>query len=42
LLNKGIKICPKDFWHGYPQLDDWLMADESGFLMNEKVFTIYE
>jgi hypothetical protein len=33
LLNKGIKICPKDFWHGYPPTADWLVADESGIIM---------
>ena len=27
LLNKGIKICPKDFWHGYPKTDDWILVD---------------
>lgn len=30
LLNKGIKICPKDFWHGYPDAEDWILADENG------------
>lgn len=30
LLNIGIKVCPKDFWHGYPQTEDWILADENG------------
>jgi len=30
LINNGIKICPKDFWHGYPQREDWILADENG------------
>lgn len=30
LLNKGIKFCPKNFWHGYPQSDDWLLCDDDG------------
>ena len=30
LLNKGIKVCPKNFWHGYPQSSDWILADDSG------------
>ena len=30
LLSKGIKICPKDFWHGYPMKEDWILADENG------------
>jgi len=35
LLNNGIKVSPKDFWHGYPQTNDWVMADESGELLND-------
>ncbi|MBP6054918.1 MAG: hypothetical protein KA527_04700 [Cytophagaceae bacterium] len=34
LLNNGIKISPKDFWHGYPNLTNWIIADESGELLN--------
>jgi hypothetical protein len=30
LLNKNVKVCPKDFWHGYPTTKDWLLADEDG------------
>ncbi len=30
LLNRGIKICPKDFWHGYPETDDWILVDSDG------------
>lgn len=30
LLNKGIKICPLGFWHGYPDTKDWIIADENG------------
>lgn len=36
LLNKGIKLCPKDFWHGYPESDDWVLCDNNGyFCINE-------
>ena len=28
LLNKGIKVCPKDFWHGYPKAEDWILVNE--------------
>lgn len=28
LLSKGIKICPKHFWHGYPQDKKWIIIDE--------------
>lgn len=30
LLNRGIKFCPKNFWHGYPDSVDWILLDESG------------
>jgi hypothetical protein len=30
LLNKGIKLCPKKFWHDYPSMEDWVLADENG------------
>lgn len=30
LLNRGIKVCPKNFWHGYPDTKDWVMVDNEG------------
>lgn len=30
LLNKGIKICPKYFWHGYPNTKDWILVENDG------------
>lgn len=36
LLSRGIKICPRDFWHGYPDQPDWILADENGALDVEK------
>ena len=30
LLNRGIKFCPANFWHGYPQKEDWILLDEDG------------
>ena len=31
LLNReGIKICPKNFWHGYPNTSDWIMSENDG------------
>lgn len=33
LLNKGIKICPNNFWHYYPDTSDWILADEEGNLV---------
>ena len=30
LLNRGIKVSPRNFWHGYPDSEDWVMADDEG------------
>jgi len=30
LLSNGLKICPANFWHGYPIAKDWILADEQG------------
>ena len=31
LLNRnGKKICPRNFWHGYPETDDWILAEDDG------------
>jgi len=30
LLSKGIRVCPKDFWHGYPDDPKWILADADG------------
>ena len=30
LLSKGIKVVPKDFWHGYPNHKDWIIVNENG------------
>lgn len=36
LLNKGIKVCPIDFWHGYPNTDDWMLCDGDGRIVNRR------
>lgn len=35
LLNKGIKFCPKNFWHGYPESEGWILLDDHGNLIKE-------
>lgn len=32
LINKGLKVCPLNFWHDYPHTEDWIMADDYGNL----------
>lgn len=34
LMNKGIKVCPKNFWHGYPLTDDWVLCDNEGEIVS--------
>ena len=35
LLSNGIKVCPKDFWHGYPESKDWILVENDGsFVIN--------
>lgn len=33
LLNRGIKFCPADFWHGYPKTKDWVLLNQKGNLI---------
>lgn len=36
LLNNGIKVCPRNFWHGYPDSKDWILCENDGtFDLNE-------
>lgn len=28
LLSNGIKVCPRHFWHEYPDREDWIVVDE--------------
>jgi len=31
LLNReGIKVCPKNFWHAYPNDEKWILMDNNG------------
>jgi hypothetical protein len=30
LLNKGIKVCPRNFWHGYPENNEWILVEDDG------------
>ncbi len=37
LLSDGIKICPEEFWHGYPADERWLLIDvEQGISQGQK------
>lgn len=30
LLNNGIKVCPQNFWHDYPDAKEWILCDDNG------------
>lgn len=30
LLSDGIKVCPENFWHGYPKAEDWMLVQDDG------------
>lgn len=32
LLSDGIRICPPEFWHGYPEDANWIVARKDGTL----------
>ncbi len=40
LLSNGTKVCPNDFWHGYPTDNDWIMVDETGTFIKERLINI--
>lgn len=38
LLNtKGVKVCPQNFWHSYPDETDWVLADDCGRISEEQL-----
>lgn len=40
LLNNGIKVCPKNFWHGYPNSKDWILCENDGSFDIERLKSI--
>ncbi len=30
LLSNGIKVCPRNFWHSYPESKDWILVENDG------------
>lgn len=37
LLSEGLHICPRNFWHGYPEDFNWILADDYG-MIDEKEY----
>lgn len=40
LLNNGIKICPGNFWHGYPNSKDWILCNNNGIFETKQLTNI--
>jgi hypothetical protein len=40
LLNNGIKVCPRDFWHGYPNEKEWIFADNNGSIAYNEIIKL--
>lgn len=36
LLSNGIKVCPRNFWHGYPESNDWILVENDGEMIKMK------
>lgn len=42
LMNTGIKVCPGNFWHGYPTNDPkWILCENDGTFDTEKLKTLF-
>ena len=37
LLNNGVKVCPRHFWHGYPDADDWVLCEDDGTISENEI-----
>lgn len=42
LLNNGIKVCPQDFWHGYPDAEDCILCGNDGRINNQYLNILHE
>lgn len=42
LLSDGIRICPANFWHGYPEGKEWILVDEENGLTEGQLSSLCE
>lgn len=42
LMNRGIKVCPRNFWHGYPDAPDWILCDNEGLFDIDKLKALFK
>lgn len=36
LINNGLKVCPSNFWHGYPNSEDWILCEDDGSIKDRE------
>lgn len=41
LLNNGIKVCPRNFWHGYPNAKDWILCENDGTFNTDQLKVLF-
>lgn len=41
LMNNGIKVCPRNFWHGYPEKSDWILCENDGTFNTNKLRSLF-
>ena len=42
LINRGIKVSPQNFWHGYPKSEQWLLVDNNGNVSHQVGVGLFE
>lgn len=42
LMNNGIKVCPRNFWHGYPDRKDWILCENDGTFDIDKLTMLFK
>ena len=40
LINNGIKVCPRNFWHGYPDSKEWVLCENNGIINNMELLKL--
>ncbi len=42
LMSNGIKVCPRNFWHGYPDALDWVLCENDGIFDIKKLAKLFK
>jgi hypothetical protein len=42
LMNDGIKVCPRNFWHSYPDAKDWILCENDGSFDVDKLKNLFK